>query len=312
MSPPRRRSRFRVPTAIWLAVAGSIVAAFTLGVWLGGRWTGGQPPAAPGLPRRQPPVAEPRRPELPPRGPAVKQDGRAPTDAGSVPIALVIDDLGRSVGDVDRLLSLGIPMSFAVLPYESRTEEVAAELGRRGAEVLLHLPMQPEGGENPGPGALTREMGPLELSAAIERALAQVPGATGVNNHMGSGFTGDRGAMEVVVGLVGRSGRFYLDSRTSADSLGYSVARAEGVATAKRDVFLDEDPAPEAVRGQFHRLLELARREGSAIAIGHPHPATIAVLAEQVPRALEQGYRFVPVSALMERGEAPGRPAPGR
>ncbi len=218
-----------------------------------------------------------------------------------VAVALVIDDLGRSLEDVESLLALGVPLSFSVLPYETLTEPVADELARRHAEVLLHLPMQPEGGQNPGPGALTLEMGPSELSAAVQRALAQVPGAAGVNNHMGSGFTADRAAMEVVVRWVAQGGRFYLDSRTSVDSLGYAVARAAGVPTAARDVFLDEDREPAAVRAQFRRLLDVARAEGSAIAIGHPHAATLEVLRDEVPRAVALGYRFVPVSALMER-----------
>jgi len=109
-----------------------------------------------------------------------------------------------------------------------------------------------------------------------------------------------------VLGVLARRGLFFLDSRTSADTVAYRVARSLGVPAAERQVFLDRDPAPEQIAFQFRRLLALARERGAAIAIGHPYPETLAVLAREVPLAVEMGYELVPVSFLVQRsGELP-------
>jgi uncharacterized protein len=218
-----------------------------------------------------------------------------------VRVALVIDDLGRSVEDLPPLEGLGVPVTYAVLPFQEQTPQVVAELRRRGAEILLHLPMEPKNGEDPGPGALLRGMSDEELREKTLAALAAVPGAVGVNNHMGSGLSAEREPMRTVLGVLAGRGLFFLDSRTSAASVGYEVARELGVPAAERQVFLDGEPTPEAITAQFQRLLGLARLHGAAVAIGHPHPETLAALAREVPRAKAEGYEFVPVSYLLDR-----------
>lgn len=225
--------------------------------------------------------------------------------AGPPRVALVIDDLGRSLEDLDRLRQLGVPITYAVLPFESQTPEVAAALRRRHEEILLHLPMEPASGGDPGPGALRAGMSREQLRASTLAAIAAVPGAVGVNNHMGSALSTDAASMSAILGVLAPRGLYFLDSRTSARSVGFRVATELGVPAAERQVFLDDDPRPEAVAAQFHHLLELARSRGNAIAIGHPHPATLATLAAEVPRAQVGGYRFVVVSALLEHPPPP-------
>ena len=248
-------------------------------------------------------TTEPEQPGGTDTQPAPPPPAAAPPDGAFV--AIVIDDLGRSVADVDRLGALGVPLTYAVLPFESRTPEVVAALGRSGGEMLLHLPMEGHAGADPGPGALTLGMSQEELAAATREALAAVPGAVGVNNHMGSVLSADASSMRVVLGELAGHGLFFLDSRTTADSVGYPAARQLGMPAAERDVFLDPDLDPEAIRRQFHRLLDLARRDGSAIAIGHPHPATLRILGEEIPGAIDLGYTFVPVSNLLDRSALP-------
>lgn len=218
-----------------------------------------------------------------------------------VRVALVIDDLGRSVDDLRLLAALGVPLTYAVLPFETETPEVVAELRRRRAELLLHLPMEPKGHGNPGPGALLERMTDDELRQKTIAALRAVPGAVGMNNHMGSLLSSEEGPMNTVLGVIGERRLFYLDSRTSGGSVGYKVATELGIPAAERQIFLDDDPGPEAIRAQFQHLLDLARSRGSAIAIGHPHPATLAVLMNEVPKAKAAGYDFVPVSYLLTR-----------
>jgi polysaccharide deacetylase 2 family uncharacterized protein YibQ len=118
---------------------------------------------------------------------------------------------------------------------------------------------------------------------------------------MGSVFSADAEAMTPILSELAARGLFFIDSRTSADSVGYRLALEHGVPAAERQVFLDADPGTEAIALQFERLLELARRRGAAVAIGHPHRDTLAVLELEVPRALAAGYEFVPASFLLDR-----------
>ncbi len=218
-----------------------------------------------------------------------------------VRVALVIDDLGRSMDDLGPLAELGVPLTYAVLPFEEHTAQVVEELRLRKVEMLLHLPMEPKNGEDPGPGALRLGMSDDELRGLTVAALRAVPGVVGVNNHMGSGLSADGRSMRSVLGVLARRNLFFLDSRTSAESVGYKTAIELGIPSAQRQVFLDGDPSPAAIEAQFQRLLTLARTHGSAVAIGHPHPETLAALASQVPKARELGYEFVPVSFLLDR-----------
>lgn len=224
-----------------------------------------------------------------------------PEPARGARVALVIDDLGRSLEDVRALGRLGVPVTYAVLPFETRTPEVVAALARQGREILLHLPMEPKNGADPGPGALTGAMSERQLERSTLDALEAVPGAVGVNNHMGSGLSADRRAMRAVLGVLAERGLFFLDSRTTAETVAYREATALGMPAAERQVFLDREVEEGEITRQFHRLLAEARERGSAIAIGHPYPETLAVLRREVPRAVGLGYEFVPVSFLLQR-----------
>ncbi len=259
--------------------------------------------------RREAPRRAPRRelpsdhvePEAPAALPAATETVTPAGPVHGARVALVIDDLGHDVADLRPLEALGVPITYSVLPFEPQTPEVVAELRQRKAEILLHLPMEPRNGENPGPGALLQGMSDGELRQRTEAALKAVPGAVGVNNHMGSLLSSEEGPMSTVLGVLAERSLFFLDSRTSADSVGYKVALGLGVPAAERQVFLDGEATPEAIHTQFQRLLALARAKGSAIAIGHPHPETLAALTREVPKAKADGFEFVPVSYLLTR-----------
>ncbi len=240
--------------------------------------------------------------ETPPNSDQPLELARQPApEAGSRPrIALVIDDLGRSLRDIETLLGLGVPLTYSVLPFEVRTAEVVTELNHRGVELLCHLPMEAKGGANPGPGALLLSMSPNELAGATRRALAAVPGAVGVNNHMGSGLLANRDAIAAVLAVVAEHRLFFLDSRTSADTVGYSLARQLGLPAGERQVFLDTQRDRAFIQGQFDQLRDIARRRGGAIAIAHPYPETLEILATAVPAAHAAGFEFVPASALID------------
>lgn len=303
----RRGVGLRSRSVLVTTAALALVAGFVAGVWWAGR--DAPPPTETPPTRAEPrPPARPveQRPVVPDAPPpaAPAAPGPAPIRAaGGARVAIVIDDLGRSVADVENLAELGIPLSYGVLPFETRTAEVIDELNRRGAEVLCHLPMEPSNDADPGPGALTGDMSAGKLRRGTRSAVAATRGAVGVNNHMGSGLTANGRKMRPILEEVAALGLFFLDSRTSSETVGYSLALELGVPAAERQVFLDPDAEAETITLQFRRLLDLARRDGAAIGIGHPHPVTVEVLRRELPAALAAGYEFVPVSFLVNRTE---------
>ncbi len=319
----RARSKGSRSAGIFLFLLGLFAGAGILYLFMkpsGGPRTVEEPPTpAPASTREAPRASHPTRhrpapvtvasdhvePETPaPLGGATPVAETLPPPSGplhGVRVALVIDDLGHDVDDLRPLAALGVPVTYSVLPFEDQTPQVVAALRQRRAEILLHLPMEPKNGQNPGPGALLQGMSDGELREKTEAALKAVPGAVGVNNHMGSLLSSEEGPMNAVLGVLAARGLFFLDSRTSAESVGYKVAIGLGVPAAERQVFLDGDPSPAAIHAQFLRLLNLARTKGAAIAIGHPHPETLAALTREVPKAVAAGYEFVPVSYLLTR-----------
>jgi polysaccharide deacetylase 2 family uncharacterized protein YibQ len=217
-------------------------------------------------------------------------------------IAIVIDDLGWDWGAAQVLLAMEAPLSFAILPNTPYKDFIAREAQRRGRDILLHLPMEPYSYPhvNPGRPVLLSTMDAHELTTQMESALATVPSAVGVNNHMGSRLTEDRAAMQMVMQLMKQHNLFFLDSRTSPKSLAYQVARELGVRTAQRHVFLDNETDPRKIATQLHRLAALAREYGNAIGIGHPYPETVQSLRYTLQEIQQTGIEVVPVSRLVQ------------
>ena len=273
--------------------------AFVAGGFLGSRFLADRPEQVPdaGIPD----ATGPRAPAAARPAPASGQAPPLPSGKGTR-IALVIDDLGRSLEEVRALARLPVPVTYSVLPFEHSTGRVVAEIRQLGGQLLCHLPMEPANGANPGPGALNAAMSDVGLGRATGLALDAVEGAVGANHHMGSLMSTDERSMRVVLEVLSDRGLFYLDSKTSVDSVGYRVGRDLGVPSLERQVFLDPDRQTEAIRLQFGRLLRIAAERGSAVAIGHPYPETLAVLEKELPRALAAGFEFVEVSALAGRG----------
>ncbi len=191
---------------------------------------------------------------------------------------------------------------------------VTLTLGRRGRvlprrrrEVMLHLPMEPVGypGVNPGRDPVMVGMSRDEIAAILDRDLRGLPGVSGVNNHMGSAATADRETMERLVSILRERGLFFLDSMTTSRSVAAEVAAAAGLPLLRNRLFLDQkDPHEESIRRRLDHLVEVARRTGSVIGIGHPYPQTLAVLQRELPRYRREGIRFVTVSELIALREA--------
>lgn len=235
--------------------------------------------------------------------------GGAPAPGGSpdaaeeppVRVAIVFDDLGRDLAAADRLLATGEPITFSILPFRPHSVETAERVHAAGEEVILHLPMEPQAYPRirPGPGGLLVAMDEATLQRQLDTDLAAVPFIDGVNNHMGSRLTEEATPMATVMeGLAARS-LFFLDSRTTPHSVAAEAAEQAGIPWLARDIFLDNTQTPEAIAGQFDKLIDLALRRGHAIAIGHPHPATLDALEVALPRLREAGIVVVPLGDLL-------------
>ncbi|MBW2103376.1 MAG: divergent polysaccharide deacetylase family protein [Deltaproteobacteria bacterium] len=200
-------------------------------------------------------------------------------------------------------MELNLPLALSILPRAPFTREVAQEAVRRGIPLMLHLPMEPRNypETRPGPGALLLCMSREEILKVVDEDLARVPGAVGVNNHMGSLFTEDREKMGIVLGELKRRNLFFVDSRTTKRSVAYTLAKEMGLPALQRQVFLDNRASKSEVRIQLDRLRSIAGRSGRALGIGHPHKETLETLEEDAAW-LQKAAQVVPVEALL--GEA--------
>ena len=199
-------------------------------------------------------------------------------------IAICIDDLGEDIAATDRAMALPGEVALSFLPFAEATPALAEVAALRGHLVLAHVPMQALGGQNPGPMALKSGMAAQEIARRLGWSLARVPGLVGINNHEGSRFTEDGASLQPVMATLHARHLFFLDSRTGPDSQAEAAARAAGIITGGRDVFLDDDQNPAAIEAQLETLVREARRSGVAIAIGHPHDVTLRVLAAWLAR----------------------------
>jgi len=224
----------------------------------------------------------------------------APPTLGRPMIALVIDDMGLDRRRSARAIALPGPVTLSFLPYAEELAAQTAQARARGHELLVHVPMEPLGaGNNPGPDALTVGLGSDEIAARLRRDLARFDGFVGINNHMGSRFTGYTPGMAAVMAELRARGLLWLDSRTTAASVGVALAREYEVPHVERDVFLDNNPALAAVQRQLADLEQVARRHGAAIAIGHPKDNTLDALSAWLPTLSERGFVLVPLTHLV-------------
>jgi polysaccharide deacetylase 2 family uncharacterized protein YibQ len=227
---------------------------------------------------------------------------RAAVSGGTAKLALIVDDCGQWLDTERGYLALGIPLTMSVLPDVHYTSLIAQEASDAGKGVMLHLPMETISGMNPGPGKVTTEMTDAQITAQVEADLAQVPLARGVNNHEGSKGSSDTRVMNDVIGVLAKHGNlFFIDSKTSPTSVGEQVAAAQGVPTAARDVFLDNKEDVAYSEGQLREAAAIAKRTGSAIAIGHPRPTTLAAVKALIPELQAEGIEFVLASDLVGR-----------
>jgi uncharacterized protein len=258
-------------------------------------------PAEERIPPRAPaPRHAARKPKPVPTSAAAPAPQPSPPAVAAARIAIVIDDLGNDAEAVERIARWPYAVAGAVLPGLPGSASASRRLASSGKEVLLHLPMEPDGYPlvAPGPGVVLRSDSDDAIEHTVIQDLASVPGAVGVNNHMGSAATADPRVMRAVVRVLAQKGLFFLDSRTTEATVARRVADEAAVPAVSRRVFLDAVPTASAIERAYRDLLVKARKDGSALAIGHPHPATLELLERELPRLRAEGVELVSVSRL--------------
>lgn len=232
----------------------------------------------------------------------------SPTPISAIPpaplnarFAIVIDDIGYRVAEARALMRLHPHITLAVIPTAPHALALSEEAHRRGFELLIHLPMEPLVQENLDitENALLVGMSAEVMQERLDYGMRQVPHAVGVNNHMGSRFTIDATSLTVFLQLLKHYPLFVLDSRTTAESQFAALARQQAIPTLERDVFLDNQQDQKAIAAQLQQLWRKARQNGSAIAIGHPHPETIASLKAFLEADAARANCLKPLSQLL-------------
>lgn len=214
-------------------------------------------------------------------------------------IVFVIDDIGNTGSHVPEIEKLGSDVTYAILPLLAHTAFFDQLSVKTGAEVILHLPLDSYKGTIPGPGLITTAMSDDFVLEELNRNLASVPHRVGVNNHMGSKGTSDPRIMDLILGELKNRGLFFLDSRTTSQSVAPLVAKEMNMQILGRDEFLDNVDEPNAIRAEVRKLAEKARRKGSAIGIGHYRLNTIRVLQEEIPLLKQAGFQIVSLRELL-------------
>ena len=233
-------------------------------------------------------------------GPPSGQAGSTTAPSNGPMLAIILDDLGGDWHSAEEIFELSYPLTISVLPNHEHSNEIAQEAERRGYQVLLHLPMQAIATEKPEAQELRPGMPATQVATLVDQFLQNVPGAVGVNNHQGSQATADPALMGELMPVLRDRHLFFIDSRTTAATVAYDTAHADGVASAFRNIpFLDDVAQVGPVRKQLELALRGAREKGQAVAIGHPHPATLQAMRQFLPTVQAQGVRLVFASDLV-------------
>jgi uncharacterized protein len=224
----------------------------------------------------------------------------APPEKDHMPqIAIIIDDIGYDKNISLAICDLNSNITFSVLPFAPFGKVVSEKMYVRGSQLMLHLPMEPVGYPqiNPGPGAILSLMPPDALIDQLRKNIKDIPHIVGVNNHMGSKLTSHSDQMNQIFTILKKENLFFVDSRTSAKSQCKASARLLKIKFAQRDVFLDNVQDPEYIAGQLKKLIHRARKNGSALGIGHPYRATLEALSKELPK-MKNKVKIVRASVL--------------
>jgi hypothetical protein len=217
-------------------------------------------------------------------------------------IVIIIDDFGYRDDNVSEgFLSLDADITFAIIPGHQNSKVFAAKADQNGYEVIVHMPMESTN-ETRGEKEykLTTSMTSDEIESKVEEVISEFPEAVGMNNHQGSKATSDKRIMNIVGNVLKRHGKYFIDSRTSSETVAETTMRSRGVPTIRRHVFLDNENQKNKIREQLYKLADKAELKGLAVGIGHAKTNTLKVLKQEIPRLKEHGFKFQFASFAVE------------
>nr|WP_233102518.1 divergent polysaccharide deacetylase family protein [Providencia rettgeri] len=223
-------------------------------------------------------------------------------------LAIVIDDFGYRVKEDNQILALPAAVTIAILPSSPHGREVAEKAHQQGRDILIHMPMKPLSNQPLEKDTLSPSMSAEDIDRLIKNAIQRVPYAKGMNNHMGSEMTSSLPGMRNVMHSLSQSNLFFLDSVTIGNTQVKNAAKEYGVPTLRRHIFIDNHQSEEETRSQLNKAVAYARKHGSAVAIGHPHPSTVRALQKYLPQ-LPADIELVAVSSLLSPQPADKQPA---
>lgn len=214
-------------------------------------------------------------------------------------IAIVIDDFTGDDPIAAHFCAIPQPLTFSILPRANQAPALAERVRANGHEVLVHLPMESQGGASLGANTILVDLDDEEIRRRVRRALQNVPHARGVNNHMGSKATTNERVMRLVLSELKDRNLLFLDSRTTASSVAYQLAVDMDIRAFNRDLFIDEIADAPTIRDKLWELAAIAAQSGQAIGVGHNRRETLIALSTALPQLERRGFRFVLVSQLL-------------
>jgi len=212
-------------------------------------------------------------------------------------VAIVIDDLGASKKAAVRVLDINASLTLSIIPLETYTRWIAEEGYRRGYDIIGHIPMEAKEPHRLGEGGLYTWMTDNEIRQTLEEDLSSIPHIKGASNHMGSAFTEDERAMDILISVLKEHDLFFLDSLTTPNSVSAKLSEEHGVRMLKRDLFLDYKDNPDDIEAQWKKLVKIAKKKGYAITLAHPRENTIEFLKKILPN---NEVTVVPLSELID------------
>ena len=226
--------------------------------------------------------------------PAIAQPPQPP-----VRLVLIIDDLGNHRQRDLRAVQLPGKLNLAILPHTPYAMTIANMASAADKEVLLHAPMSTRHDHQLGPGGLTSKMSEQDFRSTLAASLRSTPHARGVSNHMGSALTEQAEPMSWLMEELEDRGLYFVDSRTSVRTVAAATARQHKIPVLSRQVFLDNELSTAAIAERFEEFLRRGRKDGMAVAIGHPHTITLDYLQQVLPQLEQRGYQLLWISEAL-------------
>ncbi len=217
-------------------------------------------------------------------------------------IALVIDDLGYSYQSGKRAIELPGRITYGILPFAPKSNDLAEYAKKKGKEIIIHLPMEAENDQQTRIEEITllNNMSSIQYKIILDASLKRLDTAIGLSNHTGSLLTQKREPMRAVMSKLLEHKLYFLDSKTSNKSIAVEIAKELNVPNISRDFFLDNTRQEANMKRVFEQAIKLSRETGEALIIAHPYASSLDFLESKLIK-LPEDVELVFASKLAAR-----------